>query len=503
MIQDIFYWASMLIGLFIFFYLLDILMQNDFNLSKAIDELKKKFNCCVNEEVLKDKGINADLIKDIKKDYDVLDNCKEPAGFPFDICMDDKELSKEDLLIRKILAQMLTETKEVIVDGGIVKKVMPFEATILLTKELSPLVNEKGEIIVKMAKEMSDEELLEKVNIIIDNHKIEDLYNNPEIAKLMQTLELFQKIEKKDVAKQDNKDEKIVAHNEKKTPQQEEIKTDREDFNQPIKNNKVLEPKKEIKLNTTIKEESGFLNIDISEKELQEAESEFNKTSETTDESKKASIEEQAKQQRAKRREQGRRKKIISQHQTTENKRERFYKHLKFIPIQELPYLNSKADFDSKREQMVNIIQNNISALLNNIAKTAPLVFDGNMKNSIFIPYTNLIVAFAKLYGLEYNNVLNIAENIPKPKFLNFMCNILGLDYEKNKAGRYISYKGEVYISYGVEINSDFFKNAFDKQEDYDFFISHPYKSGYSLTTPKETQETTPLSTTSSDVLID
>lgn len=233
-------------------YFLYVFSKNEYNLRKTFNFFKKRCKFC-------------SMLKNIKKETDVIEinteegvkkievvkgdmeDCEAPLGFPFDICFNPNNMREEDKELREKLIQILAQRKQYIIDGGKKKLIIPLEATQFLTKNLNPLVNEYGEIII-VPKEKTVLEQLKHAIFTIKNIDV-DLEDKTE-TELVKNLELLKKLER--------------VHNEKLEKIQEKKRKSRKDR----KKEKIAKEQKEIqrdKNNETGNQESK-LNVSIEKK---------------------------------------------------------------------------------------------------------------------------------------------------------------------------------------------------------------------------------------------
>ena len=276
----------LIIGLYLAFsaYFLYLFKQNDFDLKKTLQAIKNKFfKKCKICQMFKNTKKTTETIKikteEGEKEIEIvkgdMEDCDAPLGFPFDICFDPENMTEEDKELREKLAEILRQRKQYIIDGGKKKLIIPLEATQFLTKNLNPLVNEYGEIII-IPKEKSILEQLRHAVFTIKNLDIEltdeveiELTKNLEILKKLELahyeqLEKIQKTKRKSRAeKRKQKKESQSVQNIKDKKENEENSIQNSNTNNTSENNENVKTEKKLteeKLNNT-SENNENINI--------------------------------------------------------------------------------------------------------------------------------------------------------------------------------------------------------------------------------------------------
>jgi len=254
----------LIIGLYLAFsaYFLYLFKQNDFDLKKTLQAIKNKFfKKCKICQMFKNTKKTTETIKikteEGEKEIEIvkgdMEDCDAPLGFPFDICFDPKNMTEEDKELREKLAEILRQRKQYIIDGGKKKLIIPLEATQFLTKNLNPLVNEYGEIII-IPKEKPILEQLRHAVFTIKNLDIE-LTDETEI-ELAKNLEMLKKLERAHYEKLEKiQERKRKSRKERREKKEKTLPEEKNNKNEKINKNSVNEEKKNINnFNNTEKE---------------------------------------------------------------------------------------------------------------------------------------------------------------------------------------------------------------------------------------------------------
>jgi len=167
------------------------------------------------------------------------------------------------------------------------------------------------------------------------------------------------------------------------------------------------------------------------------------------------------------------------------NERDDFFKRIKYkrLSIKNITKENIEEDI---KEVFKNIDIK--EAILNNLIKTKPLIFNAN-KEVIFIDMKNFLFALSKVYGIEASKKIELFDKLDIPllrKVSNiiadgFIDEISDLISGNKKVNRVILERnGEYYFSFGLYIMSDMFKKVLS-DEDFDFFRQYPYNTEYNI----------------------
>lgn len=494
-------------------------LKAKYDLSQTIilikSDLKKIFKCCINKKNIEEK-ISKEKADELEKLVNELNgDCKEPFGVPLDVCLSG-DLSKEEIEIRERVIKILNKKDLSVRNGGKDKLIVPMEAILFLTKNLNPLVSEKGEITIKVTSEMNnfkdigqnkvdfdEKDLVEQlvikmkdkdsilyqddkdfVNMI--NSLIISGYDNKEQNKETD-IKLNNIEEQKNNSKENiNKNEIILENKNIKEEENEVLYPDT--INGPDEDlieNKIIEvetkkhnnfnedipfvpEKKQKEEKTVILKSSPFDNDDEIMDFNSFEETSFGGNSDNFDindllmkELESIELEE-------------------DETETTEN----FYKKLDYKIID-----NCTLDFENIEESIKNLFKRNeaIPYLFKNMAKAKPILFNPNKTVSI-IDQNILLFAIAKMFGMDSKSYIEGFKKLGKDRLKEvnaILTNKLDiylsdlLSGEKRPTFYLIKDREDnLYFTFAFVFQTNAFKNAFNS-EDFDYFRSFPYTSEY------------------------
>ena len=165
--------------------------------------------------------------------------------------------------------------------------------------------------------------------------------------------------------------------------------------------------------------------------------------------------------------------------------RDSFYKKIKYRTLS-IPNLNK----ESLEDDILEIFKNNElkEAIMNNILKTKPLIFNAN-KEVVFIDMKNILFAISKVYGIEYKKKLDMFNKM-KIKDLSKIQKIIAEEFKDEISDLITDKKGlskailerdnQYYYSFGIYIMTDKFKKVLS-DDDFDFFRQYPYNTEYKI----------------------
>jgi len=509
------------------FYKADFDFEDTFILLKRWTRLSKESissdEVVVVKETEKERYIDkVDAVLGIEEEED----CKTLAGFPLDLCVDD--LNDSDRKIREnVMKKIRTEPvyfEEMNRDGSISKKlVAPLEILMFLNKELNPLVNEHGEILLS-AKE---EKVVGDIKAIIMELKStkEIIYESDEeiVSAIIGLLEIsrkhgvsFEEIGKAftDKLSDSPSNKKVEEKPEEPKPEKkpEEPKPEKKP-EEPKPEKKPEEPKPEKKPEEPKPEKKP--EDPKPEKKLEEPKPE-KKPEEPKPEKKPEEPKPKQKrpQPRARKEMDSLEEDLDDLLEGEELSDEDIDVDGLSLPIMDIEIPSDKgAEDDSENiktflsakhwqnvesasinwrdmnETLKNIFEGaGMSALANNISKQTPLVFNDN-KVAVFIDIQIIYVAFARLFGVDYQTVISKLRKMPKAiqnKFNSGLEHALEQYLTDIVSGRkgvtheYFTEGTDSFKGIGVWVTFDFFRECF-KDEDLDFFRSYPYNPEISL----------------------
>lgn len=405
---------------------------NDMSLKQTLEDIK---SCCFKKKEIVKEKIGEDKVVSIQEDLkDLEGNCQEPIGFPFDICFNG-DLAKEDLILREKLLSILKNRKNVVLDGGKQKLVVPLEATLFLTKSLNPLVNEHGEIqIVTQHKKINDK--LEEIVILLKNEESLIYKDEKELLNTIKEL-----IEKESIEEPVEEVKEVIPE---KKPELKEEKQKIE--KRPIIKEDIIEDKDPFGENF----EDPYINLDFNEIVAEE----FNQLDD------------------------------IQEEEIIDHKE--FYHNLEYKTANKI----SPIDFNNLKSSIIKILskEDTIGILFANIAKTKPIIFSEN-KSYLFVDCLNIYFAIAKLYGMNSDTYLKSFKKltIEKRKELNKALEMTldlyisdSVTGNKKVAKAIIEREDSKFYSYGFYIDTNAFKKGLSSSN-FDSFRSFPYNNEYKL----------------------
>jgi len=448
------------IGHFLF-----ILKKVDFNFESALNWYKNKFfnkkNKKVNVNVNENKSNNKPVVN-IKTENTIehkIDLNEFNQIMPFKVETEDT-LSEEERKLRAKLIEKVKKKPAYFVENGEKKIIMPLEAIVFLNNDFNPLTNENGEIIIRI-KEKNEQ-------YKIYSEETGDVYLDPEdsnedsiIMKELQNAlrennvspEDIQNLIKDKKSKKDNlieKDKKNEEDSEKTLNLEKSSEKNKKD----LKSNQESEEDFEVFIPEDILED---LDIDSKEDKKENTEEIFSM------EDMLGSVEKELKEE-----EKSKDNIDISIKELLKNK--------KWESIE-----GASLDFKNIEESLSNLLENNLNKFLSNIVKHNNLIMNEN-KTGIFIDNMILYNSLSRLFGNNYKTIISKFGKIPPRIFNSYkksMEDLLGdLLYDINRDKRFMvstfSNGDKCFKGFGLWFKVDIFQNAFEKNEDFDFFRSYP-----------------------------
>jgi hypothetical protein len=430
-------YLGLILYYFYILYLNNFKFKGSFKIIKG--HFKKIFKCCIDEKKII-KIVGEEKASKISKEFEEIENCAEPAGFPLDVCLTGK-FSKEEISIREKVLKTLSRKEAYVFDGGKNKLIIPLEATLFLSKNLNPLVTEDGEIIVHIKETDEDEKLVIEVAgtdevLYKDSDSLIDFINTEgkEEVKEEGKEEVKEEVKKIDIEEVNfdlNKQEPKII--EKETI----IEIDENPFENDLDN-----------LDDFSDEESDADINDLLMKELDELEFE------------------------------------LDDDVSSEGKE--FYLNKNYET-----YTEKKLDFTKIVDSLDNLLEKEevIKKILKNTVKAEPIAFNAN-KTNVYLDQKILFFAISKLYGMEYKIIIENFAKINKKELLNIDKVIsksfnpyLSDLFTKNKNGSlYIlsNKDNDLFKGFGYVLETSVYKMCLS-DEDFDYFKSFPYNNSYTL----------------------
>lgn len=538
----------LLTAIYIFFilFLVYLFRKNEYDLKKTLRYIKVKIlSCCIKDKKKLIKKIGATEVKNIENELLNVEDCEAPLNFPLDLCV-SSELEIEEVKIREKILRTLKERDNFIIDGGKQKLIVPLEATLFLTKSLSPLVTEDGSIQVISEHKKIERSELEEIRIYIKSLKDEKgelLYQDDN-----QIIDLIKRSITEDIkSKQSNSQNIDISKEIKKIKEKEESNkiVDSKSFDPSLLKNEddlIFDNKEEIK--RTQKEDSS---LDNRESLLAEENYKSNTSDETSLDSLGSLLDEELSKvdenleeptlkslgallnedsdESSTKKEEEEDSFIIEDNPFGDNEeidfsemekeisaevdsldfgdidefeeegtRENFYTKRKYISVK-----IKQIRKDNLKEDLESILDNdNVKkAILNNLIKTKPLIFNDN-KEIVFIDQKNFIFALSKVYGMESTKVLkefesySMQDTITLSRIISVSMNkyISDLITGNKKVNRILLEKNkDLYFSFGLFLMTESFLDVLS-QDEYDLFRAMPYNTEYKISNSSEKTKT-------------
>jgi len=462
----------LLIGHFLF-----ILKKVDFNFKSTLNWYKNRF---FNRQKKKEKfNKNKEKIK-------VTENSKETNNIehkinlnefnqimPFNVKTEDT-LNEEERKLRAKLIEKVKKKPAYFIENGEKKIIMPLEAIVFLNNDFNPLTNENGEIIIRIKEDNNKYKIY--------SEETGDVYLDPEDSNEDNIImkELQNVLKENDISPEDIqrliKDKKNRISEEKIDPKKskekienkedQNIETDNENIKKDNEDNEnlTLESKKKNKEDFEIFIPEDILeDLDIKSKEdikekseeifsmedmLGTVEKELNEENNKNEDIDNVSIKE-------------------------------LLKNKNWESIE-----GASLDFKNIDESLPNLLENNLNKFFSNIVKHNNLIMNEN-KTGIFIDNMILYNSLSRLFGNNYKTIISKFGKIPSRIFNSYkksMEEILSdFLYDINRDKRFVvstfSNDNKCFKGFGLWFKVDTFQNAFENNEDFDFFRSYPIEN--------------------------
>lgn len=523
-------------------HFLFIFFKSDMDFNLTIDNYKNLKNKLLKKNNLKEVEFKKEEVKEITKE-DIENNLKElekieinkkkpldinleknlvnPEGFPIDLTLRN-DLSEEEKLVRDRVLKKIKTEPSFFYEGGRKKMVLPLEAILFLNRGYNPLVNENGEIIISIKEHKIMEELKEIIMSLKSNGEI--IYKSDEeiISSMKVLIDLSRQFEKpiEEIGKMflNKLNEKIINENTDTvinsvvSEEKNIVSEDKKNFSENVttnKNTKIILEEPEIseeellsltvnkKPQNNLKEENSFVEKEIISKNKKEDLNETGLTEEELNEmlnpSKNNSNENTV---------------LVSPEDLLlaemnslkiESKKEEIVvdsndKNIKVF-LQNIKWssgTNVSMDWKNIEACIQNILgdSDNYTSFLRNIIKQQPLVFNDS-KTVVFVEIHIIYVAFAKLFGVDYDTIIGKLKKMPARIFNEYKEGVAKsfgdhvsdlITGEKNMSVNYFYEGNTFYRGTGIWLTLDIFKICL-KDEEFDFFRSYPYNDKIKLGT--------------------
>ena len=474
-------WILSIITFLVAFYKADFNFKDTFIILKRWAFSFKEFVLKEKDKVVIEKTRERNIIE--TKDEEEEGDCKHPTGFPLDLCL-STELNDDERRIRKTVLNKIKKEpvyfEDRNMDGSITKKlVVPLETLIFFNKELNPLVNEHGEIILSTR----EEEIVENIKSVImelrDSNEI--IYQtDSEIVNAISELIKISKETGATISEIGEKfKEKLISKKEEQNSGPEEYYPSKEE--EPKDNTKQEvqdkpKPQQEAQVKPKPKSEDK-LDLDeledlLDEEELSVPEMEIPDLSDMIEVKKEKDLKDEDDSQNIK----------------------------SFLSKRKWEYIEGASiNWRDMNATTVNILSGTgLSAFVNNIAKQKPLIFNEN-KVAVFVDIHIIYVAFSQLFGIDYKTVIAKLKKMPKNIQNKFHTGIEDSiekylsDIVSGKKGVIQSFfkeDGDCFRATGIWVTFDLFRECFSDDE-LDFFRSFPYNN--TIKTSQKMSDCSPL----------
>jgi len=520
------------------FHFIYILYKNDLSIKNTIFFYKNLF---IKKEKEKEKEVlltqenieeSENNIIQTPEQEEIENGNKEVL--PIDLTL-SKDLSEEEIKIRKKVLEKIKHEPAFYKEGGRKKMIVPLESIIFLNKGLNPLVNENGEIIISIKENKILEELKEYIITLqnsgeilyqSDEEIIDSLKSLIQISKqsnipLNEMAEIFRdKLDKKTKIKNEIREEKNEIKLEEPElspeeieamkPKKKEIKLEEPELS-PEEIEAMKPKKKEIKLEEPELSPEEIEAMKPKKKEIKLEEPELSPEEIEAMKPKKKEIKleepelspEEIEAMKPKKKEDSIKEKVNKLKDS--NNKEIVIKKEKTIKefLQNKKWQhgeNMSIDFKNLKRSLTTAFSNdfNLQSFALNIAKQQPIIFNKS-KTVAFIDIKIIYVAYARLFGIDYDTYINKFQKLTPKMFNDFKEGIIeSLDKyisdlitgNKKFATSYFDESGISFRGNGIWLELDFFKLCFNDEE-FDFFKSFPYNDKIHLSEKKP--NSTPL----------
>jgi len=467
-----------------------VLSKVNFSFSGAINWHKKKLKKLLSEQ--KKKRVTSskkemqvkDSIEEKEDRYgkiipEDIDNLDLDSVFPFKV-LDSKDMSRAEQELRFNLIKKVKERPSYFIENGEKKLIVPLEAIVFLNKDLNPLVNEYGQIVIRI--EEKNQANLTKYKIVLEDTG-EVLFENND--NVMQALKELDKISKSQNISIEEINELLKEKIEKRNREEKE-----EELPKYLQKEEVLsQEENEIEEEESeIKTEEVLSSEDLEELMLEElAQEEDTKVTsmeslvedfdtEVAEEEEKALLPEDIEEE-SPLEEDNDTEKEESVFELIKNKKWEFIEGLEFTPRDFQFFIeNTFSSEENKRK------------LFNNIVKHKYIVFNDN-KTAVYVDIIILYSAISKLFGnnedIIFNKFAKIRQNMQK-SFEKYFLIVFSEELANDRFHlNYFTDNVKCFSGYGIWLTIDSFKTVFNTDEEFDFFRSYQL-SNYKVSTKKE-----------------
>jgi len=436
---------------------IDKFVKNNFNEVEDIEEIIKPA-CNIKTEIKGIKKENYPIKEKLEKINEETESTDLNSVFPFKV-LDNSDMSQAEIELRQRLIKKIKEKPSYFMDNGEKKLVVPLESIVFLNKDLNPLVNEYGEIIIRIKEEKHAnltgyKIVLEDTGEIIFDNDIEVVSALKELDELSKAKNislkeinemLKEKIKEREAL--DNKEEKpksLILEELEETPEEdkENEKTEEvEEKKELLLTEEDLEDlMEEIEENT---EKPKLNSLDSLIEEFEEFEEDSENEEELED---------------------------------SEDKEESVLELLKSLKWQEKKGIEfTPKDFKSFIENTFETEEDKIK-LFTNILKHKNLVFNDN-KTAVYVDNIILFDSISKLFGNDseiiFNKFAKIKGEIQKSFERNFLATFEE-EITKKFSLSFFTDGSNCFKGYGIWFSLDSFKPVFKNDEEFDFFRSYP-----------------------------
>jgi len=459
------------IFLFIIGHLFYILYKVDWSFSGLIKWHKKRLFLFLNEVVEKENKknnlspiLNEELVKTkdkIKDELDISNIKNENLSdlFPFKL-FNKENVSEKEQELREKLIEKVKKKPSYFVENGVKKLVVPLEAVVFLNNDLNPLVNEYGEIILrieenkianltgyKIVLEDTGEILFENDENIKESLKELDRLTKEQSISIEEINEMIKNKIKNRIEEEEKTIEEENLNNMNKTLGLSDKKKDEEEeISSNISSDEIISEDDLLDLvgddfEDEIEEVKDVISIDSLMETIDSEDDLFETEDEDINKKESESVIE-----------------LIRKKEWQE------IEGIQFTP----------KDWDAFFKNNFSTNENKIK-FFTNIIKHKNNVFNDN-KTNLYIDIMIIYSSISKLFGNDADIIMKKFAKMPNNIRKSFESNFIHYfndDLNGTFSKKYIKEDSNCFYSYGILIILESIKEVFKDDEEFDFFRSY------------------------------
>lgn len=451
-----------------------ILKKNQFRLNSSFNWYKNKFFGTVIEKTIKNSNSNNIKNRSSSK-FKIKESNKETdlsEILPFNV-EDTGNLSDQERELRIKLIEKVKKKPAFFYENGEKKIIVPLESIVFLNNDFNPLVNESGEIIIRIDETSRGDK--KEFKIYSEDSGEVYLEQDPGVRKSLEDLgkivknsnvsldEIHSMVAEK-IKENDSRDKKVESVNDK---------VEEEKFEISLPEDLLEDLDMEVEDGVSSKQEIPSIEDIVSDIEVGNEKKDNEKVNEFSVEDIVDEISVESNE-------------IIS-----ENKEESIKD---FLYNKEWSYVSeSKFNWRDIEGSLKNVLTgDNLSKFYANIVKHKLVIMNDN-KTAIFIDNIILYNSISHLFGNDHKNIMTKFSKMP-PKIFNsykktlveiLENDLFDINREKSFGVAIFQEGGRCFKGFGLWIILDRFRIAFDKSEEFDFFRSFPLSSNYKVSDSK------------------